>query len=291
MSSFWSIWIILLFLICNAGLVWLLFANRKSDLGENQVKSHVYDGIEEYDNPLPSWFFNLFLATIIFAFIYLALFPGLGNFKGLLGWTSQNQWQESVDTAEAEFIEITKPLMAKPAKDLTRTAEALKMGQRIFKNNCAICHGVNAKGSYAFPNLTDNDWLYGGSEEAIKYTLNNGRQGLMPPWGAALGQDIDAMAQYVIDLGQKDVSQSPMQAKFEMLCSACHAKDGSGNQMLGGPNLRDDIWLYGGSHSEIKITLEQGRNGNMPAFKDILTPERIHLVTTYVLSLSENTEQ
>ena len=285
MSNFWSIWIIALFVICNAGLLWLLFSNRKTDQEMNKVKPHSYDGIEEYDNPLPSWFFNLFLATVVFGVIYLALFPGLGNYKGLLGWTSINQWEKSVNKAEDEFMTLVTPFMNKPASELTDTPKALKMGKRIFKNNCAICHGVNAKGSYAFPNLTDDDWLYGGVESHIKQSITEGRRGSMPAWASILGQDVDPMVDYIMSLNEPDIGNHPMNEKYNMMCSACHSKDGSGNQLFGAPNLKDDIWLYGGSSGEIKVSIEQGRNGQMPPFKNILTPERIHLVIAYVLSL------
>lgn len=287
MTSFWSFFIIVLFTSCNLLLIWLLFGNRTTTSAENEnTTGHVYDGIEEYDNPLPGWFFNLFIATFIFAAIYLVLYPGFGSFKGILGWTQAGALQQDIADAEEEFKEKVAPFMAMPAADLASSREALKMGQRLFKNNCSTCHGVDAKGAYAFPNLTDNDWLYGGSEENIKQTITHGRKGAMPPWGAVLGDKLDSMADYVKRLGQEDVSQHAMHETFVSMCSACHLKDGTGNQALGGPNLTDDIWLYGGSLSEIRLTIEKGRNGNMPDFKDTLSKERIHLVTGYILSLS-----
>ncbi|MCK5880316.1 MAG: cytochrome-c oxidase, cbb3-type subunit III [Sinobacterium sp.] len=293
MDNFWSIWIIVLFVSCNATLLWLLLSNTKSDLKPNEVKSHVYDGIEEFDNPLPTWFFNLFLGSMIFGAIYLALFPGLGNFKGFLGWTSVNQWEASVEKAEGEFMTLVTPLMKKSAEELSSNPEAIKMGQRIFKNNCAVCHGVNAKGTYAFPNLTDQDWLYGGSEENIKHTIMNGRKGAMPAWKSILGQDIDPIVNYVAELSnpETDETQHPMHSKFTMLCSACHNKDGTGNHAMGAPNLRDNIWLYGSAIGEIKVTVAEGRSGIMPPFKDVLSPERIHLVMAYIMSINEATEE
>lgn len=288
MSSFWSLWIIILFTVCIVLLLWLLFSNRTVDHNEeDKKKDHNFDGIEEYDNPLPTWFFNIFLGSIIFGAIYLVLFPGFGNFKGVLGWTSHNQWQKDVDQAETAFNELAASFTQTPAKELASNRDAVRMGKRLFKSNCTTCHGSDAKGGYAFPNLTDNDWLYGGSEDAIKHTITNGRTGAMPGWGAALGNDLDAMTDYVIKLGNEDVSQHPMAGKFKMLCSACHQADGTGNQMLGAPNLTDDIWLYGGSPSEINITIAKGRMGNMPSFKDLLTAERIHLLSAYIYSINE----
>lgn len=288
MSSFWSIWVIVITLGTIGLVTWLLFANRTYEQDEDQhTTGHSYDGIEEYDNPLPAWWFNLFLASVIFSLVYLALYPGLGNFKGFLGWTSLGQWEESVVEAEAEFTAKAGQYMEIPAPQLAQQRDAVKMGQRIFKTYCSTCHGVDAKGTYAFPNLTDNDWLYGGSEEAIKQTIKNGRRGAMPPMAGALGDDLDKMVEFVQIIGTEQAQSHPMKAKFEMLCSACHSKDGSGNQMLGAPNLRDNTWLYGGTAGEIRLTLEKGRNGNMPAHKDILSDVRIHLVATYLFSLQD----
>lgn len=289
MTSFWSFFIIVLFTSCNVLLIWLLFSNRTSATTENEkTTGHVYDGIEEYDNPLPSWFFNLFIATFIFAAIYLVLYPGFGSFKGVLGWTQVGALKQDIADAEVEFKEKVAPFMDMPAAKLADNREALKMGKRLFKNNCSTCHGVDAQGAYAFPNLTDNDWLYGGSEANIKQTITHGRQGAMPAWGQVLGKDLDAMVDYVYRLSKEDVSQHAMHETFKTMCGVCHQKDGTGNQALGGPNLTDDIWLYGGSPSEIRLTIEKGRNGNMPDFKDVLSKERIHLVTGYILSLSAN---
>lgn len=288
MSSFWSAWIIVLTVSCIILVTWVLFANRTVDKKEGeQTTGHNYDGIEEYDNPLPSWWFNLFVVSVLFAFGYLALYPGLGNYKGFLNWSAASEMQQDVEAAEAEFVERSKQYMSIPAKQLATDRAAVKMGHRIFKSNCAVCHGADAKGSYAFPNLTDDDWLYGNSEEKITQSITFGRKGMMPGWQSILGDDLDAMTDYVIKLGQEDVSQHPMKEKFAMLCSACHTADGTGNKMLGAPNLTDNIWLYGGSDAEVRLTLQKGRNGNMPAHKDILSKERIHLVISYLYSLQE----
>lgn len=287
MSSFWSLWVIVITLGTIALVTWILFANRTYEDNGQQTTGHNYDGIEEYDNPLPSWWFNLFLVTVLLALGYLALYPGLGNFKGLLGWTSTDQWQASVDQAEAEFSNKVADLLQVPAAELADNREAVKMGQRIFKTYCSVCHGADAKGAYAFPNLTDQDWLYGGSEENIKQTITFGRHGAMPPMGAILGKELDNMVAYVRIIGTDEATDHPMRPKFEMLCSACHQKDGSGNTMVGAPNLRDDIWLYGGTPGEIRLTIERGRNGNMPAHKDILSEARIHLLVAYLFSLQK----
>lgn len=286
MSNFWSFWIISLTSTCIIGVTWILLANRSVDKNENgNTTGHVYDGIEEYDNPLPLWWFNLFLGTVTFAIVYLIFYPGMGNYKGYLNWTSANQWQKTVDDADKDFAKKSEIYMATSAVDLGKNPQAINMGKRIFKTNCTTCHGTQAKGAYAFPNLTDNDWLYGSSEAKITETITYGRHGMMPAWGAILGNDVDSMADYVLNLSKGNADKHPMHDKFLGLCSACHGADGKGNQLFGAPNLTDNIWLYGGKPSDIKITITNGRNGNMPAHEHILSPESIHLVTAYILSL------
>lgn len=293
MSSFWSIWVIVLTLGTIGGVTWLLFANRHADDKEdNELTSHVYDGIEEYDNPLPSWWFNLFLATIIFSIGYLIVYPGLGNFKGLLGWTSVGQWQERVDKADAKFAEQAKVFMATPAVELAKDYKAVRMGERIYKSYCSSCHGPDAQGTYAFPNLTDTHWIYGGTPEILTQTITNGRKALMPSMTPLLGKDVDPMVDFVQQIAQtgdiEKLKGEPMYTKFQQVCAACHGANAKGNPILGSANLTSGTYLYGGSKAEIKLTLTQGRNGEMPAFKDILSPERIHLLVAFILSFQDH---
>jgi len=177
--------------------------------------------------------------------------------------------------------------------ELIHNEEALQSGQRLFKSNCSVCHGSNAKGAQGFPNLTDNDWLYGGSPETIKQTITMGRKGAMPAWGAVLGEEGTAnMVEYVRSLSGLKHDEAMAEAaapQFQQICAACHKPDGTGMQALGAPNLTDDVWLYGGSSKQIAFTLKNGRNGNMPAHAEILgnnADAKIHLLTTYVYSLS-----
>ncbi|MEH6558692.1 MAG: cytochrome-c oxidase, cbb3-type subunit III [Oceanicoccus sp.] len=292
MSSFWSLWIIILTVVTIVGTVWLLFANRKSkNTGPDATTGHVYDGIEEYDNPLPAWWFYMFVFSIIFGIGYLIAYPGMGNFKGVLNWTQIDQWQDQVDRAEQKYGAIFAAYREMPVEQVAKDAKALKMGQRMFANNCAQCHGGDARGSYGFPNLRDGEWLYGGSPEAIKTTLVNGRMGLMPGWEAALGEDgIDSVSNYVLGLSGRDVdvdSAAKGEEKYKMFCVACHGAEGKGNVMFGAPDLTNDIWLYGGSQGMVQRSIRSGRNGEMPAHKDILSEDKIHLLTAYVYSLSQ----
>jgi cytochrome c oxidase cbb3-type subunit 3 len=300
MSSFWHWYVVILTLGYIAAVVWLLVVTRRvkgepQEGGKAQLMAHSYDGIQEYNNPLPRWWLNLFYITVVFAVLYLIAYPGLGNYKGLLGWTQEKEVAAELKAAE----EKTAPLFAKYAQldipiIVKEHPEAVGMGKRIFLNNCAVCHGSDGRGSPGFPNLTDNDWLYGGQPEQIEASIRNGRQGAMPAWGPTLGEEgVEAMVSYIFKLsGRKHNALLAKQGeeKFKLFCAACHGPDGTGNQALGAPNLTDNIWLYGGSPATIKASIEKGRNGKMPAHKDILGDARIHLVAAYVYSLSHLAE-
>jgi len=297
MSTFWSMWVSAITLAVIIGCTWLLFATRKSEKYKETTEEtvgHSFDGIEEYDNPLPKWWFQLFVGTVIFGVIYLALYPGLGNFKGLLGWTSTGQWEEEMAHAE----EVYKPVFAKYAQlsieDLQseENKSGLQMGQRMFANNCSVCHGTAGTGAYGFPDLTDSDWLYGGSPDAIKHTITAGRAGGMPPWGAVLGEEgVRDVTHYVMGLSgqQADADAAARgESQFQALCTACHGGDGKGMHALGAPNLTDDVWLYGGSFQQIAHSIRKGRAGVMPAHKELLSEDKIHLISAYVYSLSQD---
>lgn len=297
MSAFWSAWVTVITLGVIIGCTWLLFATRKSqphqEITEETV-GHSFDGIEELDNPLPKWWFQMFVATVIFGLVYLLLYPGLGNFKGLLGWTSHGQWEEEMAYAEENYAPIFQRFAQLSVEELKQPehAEGLRIGQRLFANNCSVCHGVGGVGAHGFPNLTDNDWLYGGTEDAIKTSLHNGRNGAMPAWADVLGEDgIRDMTHYVLALSNREhdaASAERAQPQFASLCAACHMPDGTGMHALGAPNLTNDIWLYGGSFEQIAHTLRHGRFGVMPAFTGLLSEDQIHLVTAYVMSLDSN---
>ena len=295
MSAFWSAWVTIITLAVIFGCTWLLLQTRKGETYKEETEEtvgHEFDGIAELDNPLPKWWFQMFMGTVIFGLVYLALYPGLGNFKGLLGWTSTNQWEEEMAHAD----EVYKPVFAKYAtlsvEDLQKPENeaGLKMGQRMFANNCSVCHGTAATGAHGFPNLADNDWLYGGEPAAITQTILHGRQGAMPAWGAVLGEEgVRDVASYVQELsGQESDADSAARGKtqFQALCTACHGVDGKGMLALGAPNLTDNIWLYGGSFEDIAHTVRSGRNGVMPPHKDLLSQDKVQLIAAYVYSLS-----
>lgn len=315
MSSFWSAWIIVLTLAFLVVIIWLLRWNMSNYTGikEGELMDHEFDGIVEINNPMPKWWTILFWITIVWGFLYLALYPGLGNFAGLLGWSSSNQdvrsleeskqateaardagliveYDRQIDQAEEKFGPVFAALSERSIEDLAQDPEAVKIGQRLFIQNCAQCHGSNAMGGKGFPNLTDNDWLYGGSPQAIKQTLIAGRNGVMPAQTQFNDQQITELATYVMSLSGRKVDPELAkagQANFAV-CSACHGADAKGNQALGAPNLTDNIWLYGGSQEAIEETLRNGRNGVMPAWKDILGEDKIHVISSYVYGLSQD---
>ncbi|TBR38583.1 cytochrome-c oxidase, cbb3-type subunit III [Marinomonas agarivorans] len=294
LSSFWSGWVIVLTLGSVFGSYWLLASVRKGHKPSNTEKvettGHVYDGIEELDNPLPRWWYWKFVILVVFSLVYLALYPGLGNFKGLLGWTQINQYEREVAKAEQEFGPIFAKYASTDIETLSQDDQAMRLGQRLYSNNCAICHGSAATGGYGFPNLTDNDWLYGGAAHEIKTTILDGRVAAMPAWGASLGENgIHKVAQYVMDLSGQATDTSVLdegKQLFTTNCVACHGQDGKGNKLFGAPNLTDNIWLYGGTEQNIKQTLRNGRAGQMPAWKEILGEDKVHIVSAYVYSLS-----
>ncbi len=302
MSTFWSGWIIVLTLTNLVLIFWLLMANRKRAVsgtsnGEAKTTGHTYDGIEELDNPLPRWWFGLFLGTFIFTAGYLIAYPGLGLWKGMLGWTSHNQLEAEHAKAQATYESTFGAYAKMPIEEVAKIPEAMKMGSRLFLNNCAVCHGADASGNFGYPNLTDKDWLYGGEPERIKESITLGRQGAMPAWGPILGEEAVAnVAEYVLKSASKphDEAKAALgETIYTTNCAACHNADAKGNPLVGAPNLTDDIWLYPGATPEelpaaIRQTVRGGRAGVMPAHAETLKPERIHLLAAYVYSLSQD---
>lgn len=294
MSAFWSNWIIALTAINIIGVLWLLVWTRKQspeDVAEDETCGHSYDGIEEYNMPLPKWWLNLFYIMIFFGFGYLLLFPGLGHYPGLIEWSSSQQWEDEVTLAENRYADIYAEYAKVSIEELQAYPEPLKVGQRLFANNCALCHGADAKGAKGFPNLTDADWLYGGAADAIKHSILKGRSGNMPAFGTAFQPNqVDALTHYVASLnGRSNINQalvSQGEPLFQSTCAGCHGVDGTGNQAMGAPNLADRTWLYGGSLGTIKETITNGRIGDMPSHQALLGNDKVHVIAAYVYSLS-----
>jgi len=293
-SSFWN-WFIIVPTV--AGIIgcfllvrWLSTDIKQEDLAKSM--GHVWDeDLEELNNPLPRWWLNMFYLTLFFGIGYLVLYPGLGTFAGVLGWTSTGQYEQEIDLADAKYGPLFSRYEGMDIVAVADDPDARRMGERLFVNYCATCHGSDARGARGFPNLRDNDWLYGGSPEAIEQSILNGRNGVMPAWESALGGEagVADMTEYVLGLSGRNVDTEAAargSEKFAMLCAACHGADGTGNQALGAPNLTDNIWLYGGSSTIVAETLAKGRNGVMPAHAEFLGKDKVHLLAAYVYSLS-----
>lgn len=326
MNLFWSFWIIIITAGTLLGLFLILrwCLNDSTGIEEGTDMGHEYDGIRELNNPLPKWWTYLFFGTFIFAAIYLALYPGLGSFKGLLGWQSSDQTVSSLADSKASiasaqkdkrldqfakelddadryfgeafnklaYVEGTKDL--RPIPTIAADHEAIQVGQRLFLQNCSQCHGSDARGQKGFPNLTDGAWLYGGEPQAIVTTLLYGRAGQMPAWKDALGvQGVKEVVSYTLSLSGRKVNVREAEAgkaRF-VVCAACHGTDGKGNPAIGAPDLTDQTWLYGGTRADLMETVLNGRAGVMPAWKDILGDEKIQLVSAYVWSLSNPSDK
>ena len=294
-SDFWSVYIsvgtIASLAFC---LLLLIFASgregpRDAD-GQAETSGHVWDeNLEEFNNPLPRWWMWLFYLTIFFALGYLALYPGLGTFKGLLGWSSSAEYAEEVRQADAEFGPLFAGYQSQDLRSLSTDPRARDSGARLFLNYCAQCHGSDARGSKGFPNLADRDWLYGGTPEMIKASILDGRTGVMPPLAAALGgdQEVRNVANYVLSLSgsaHDSLGAALGRTKFGV-CAACHGPEGRGNQALGAPNLADKVWLYGGGVDNVMESINRGRSNMMPAHKDFLGEAKVHVLAAYVFGL------
>ncbi len=295
MSSFWSGWVILITLGNIFACYWLVRWTTKKRSGEaamGEVTGHQWDGLQEYNNPLPRWWLWLFYGTLVFSLGYLVLFPGLGSFQGVLGWSSQgSQYGAEMEQAAQTYDPVFKKYAAMPIDQVAADEDAKGMGRRMFLSYCAQCHGSDAGGGQGFPNLADNDWLYGGAPEQIEQTILNGRKGAMPAHKDRVDEaGIDALANYVMSLSGREADATKVAQGQQLFtangCIACHGVDGKGNQMLGAPNLTDNTWLYGSSAETIKETIANGRNGVMPAHADFLGTDKVHLLAAYVYGLS-----
>jgi len=292
-SSGWSIFVaagtVLGLLGC---LVLLWVASRHRVMANDNSTGHTWDvDLREMNNPLPRWWMWLFIITVIFAGVYLAIYPGLGAYAGSLGWTSTGQHKAEQDKAAQAMAPVYARFVSMDAEALAKDPAAMGIGERLFLNNCAACHASDGRGSKGFPNLTDGDWLHGNTLDIVKKTITGGRNGVMPPMGAAVGSadDVRNVAHYVLSLSgsaHDAVAASLGKPKF-VLCAACHGADGKGNQALGAPNLTDRVWLHGWGELAIVSIINQGRTNVMPAQGARLTPEQIHVLAGYVLSLSQ----
>jgi cytochrome c oxidase cbb3-type subunit 3 len=275
-------------------IVILLVASKRKVMANDNTTGHVWDeDLRELNNPLPRWWMYLFVITVVFAAIYLALYPGLGTNPGAFNWSSAGQWQGEQDKARETMAPVYAKFTAMSAADLAKDSQAMGIGERLFVNNCSQCHGSDAHGSKGFPNLTDADWLGGSGPEYIAKTVTGGRVGLMPPIAAAVGsaEDVKNVANYVLSLsGSPHNSAAAEQGKAKfVVCAACHGPDGKGQQALGAPNLTDKVWLHGFGEAAVVAMVNNGKQNVMPAFEKRLSAEQIHVLAAYVWNLSQTT--
>ena len=269
-SSFWSLYVIaiVVFGVVFCIAVLIFGANAKAATAEDKTTGHVWDGdLREINNPLPRWWVGLFWLTIVFAVGYLVLYPGLGGFNGTLKWSSAGQYEQEMERGRAQVEPLFAKYATMPVEEIAKDPQAIGMGQRLFLNNCAQCHGSDAKGGNGFPNLSDNDWLWGGKPE-----------------------DIKAVANYVLSLSgvPHDAALAAVGKSKFAVCAACHGADGKGSQAVGGPNLTDNIWLHGFGEQHVINMINEGKTNIMPEQGSKFTPEQIRLLAAYVWGLSNN---
>ncbi|AKU23292.1 cytochrome-c oxidase, cbb3-type subunit III [Massilia sp. MB5] len=301
-SDFWNFYIIVLTVLGVFGCGLLLYMQSTHEVKATDnpnapvgTTGHIWDeDLSELNTPMPRWWMWLFYITIFFSIGYLFLYPGLGTYAGKLGWESTGQYKEELGKAEKEYGPLFAKYQKQDLKAVAADPQARAIGERLFLTYCAQCHGSDARGNKGFPNLTDKDWLHGGEPETIKTTIMNGRTGMMPPMGAVLGsdKDVENVAHYVLSLSGS--TSDPIKTSFGKekfgACMACHSAGGVGNPALGAPNLSDKIWLYGGSVETVMETIRKGRTNTMPAFGEFLGEGKVHLLSAYVWSLSNNPE-
>jgi cytochrome c oxidase cbb3-type subunit III len=294
-SEFWNLYVIVLSALSIAACAVLLYALSRQKVAPGQdpgTTGHVWDeNLQEYNNPLPRWWMMLFYITIVFSVVYLVLYPGLGNTKGVLGWSSTGQHAKEIEKADKEFGPLYAKFAAMDIETLAKDPAGMAIGQRLFLNNCAQCHGSDGRGAKGFPNLADADWLWGGTPQAIKISVLEGRQGVMPPMAAALGSPemVENVANYVLSLSgtPHDTAKAAAGKPMFAACAACHGANGEGNISMGAPRLSDKTWLVSGTVAGITNTINNGRHGVMPAWKDFLGEQKSHIVSAYVYSLSQ----
>ena len=292
-SGFWSIYISAITLIGIAACMLLLWRTGKGRVhgSGDESTGHVWDGdLREMNNPLPRWWVWMFVISVVFSLAYLVLYPGLGSFAGQLAWSSSGQYEDEVAKAQAAEAPLYAKFSAMTPEQLSRDPQANQIGERLFMNNCAQCHGSDARGSKGFPNLTDSDWLYGGTTDKIKETITLGRIGQMPPMAAAVGtaDDVKNVTNYVLSLSGSphDSLRAALGKPQFSTCAACHGAHGAGTQALGAPNLSDNIWLHGYGENAILAMVNQGKVNQMPAQTGKLTEAQIHVLTGYVWGFS-----
>jgi cytochrome c oxidase cbb3-type subunit 3 len=291
MSLGWSFFVFALVLVNVAGCAWLILWTSRIDAGQGETTGHTWDGdLVEGNNPMPRWWLGLFWITIVYGIVYFIAYPSFGSFS-LLGWSQVQQYEEEVARAEQVYGELFAAFGATDIETLSRDPAALSAGRNLFVNNCAACHGSDARGARGYPSLADDEWLWGGEPAQIHMTIASGRTGVMPAFGAVLDDDQrELLTDYVMHMAGREVERE--RAKdggqlFATYCTACHGPSGEGSNLLGGPRLSNEIWLHGSGRSTIYDVITNGRMGSMPAQEPALGADRVRVLAAYVYSLSD----
>jgi len=289
--AFWHGWIVGLTVLSLLALVWLtvsVYFSRRAQGGPDDVVWD--DDLREEANPAPWWWFVLLLGLLVFTVIYLVLYPGLGDYPGMLRWTQQSQIEQSAAGDQSQNAALRAGWRGMSTDQLAADDAAMRTAGRLFRHNCAACHGEDARGIPAIaPNLIDSEWAWGGADAQIRQTITAGRIGVMPPLGAALGEGgVDEVVAFVLsglggDAEADTETLAAGRAKYAQFCAACHGPAGQGNPALGAPNLSNDIWFYGGDPASIRATITAGRSNRMPAQGPRLNQTQMQLLVAWLL--------
>jgi cytochrome c oxidase cbb3-type subunit 3 len=297
-SGFWSTYISVLVLVSVIGCGVFLWMQDKAKHAPGETTHHVWDeNLEEYSNPLPNWWRWMFYITVVFSLGYLAVYPGLGSYAGQFTWSSQGQYDKEIADAKAKYEPIFEAFKKQDVPALAADPKAKEMGKSLFLTYCAQCHGSDAKGGKGYPNLADNDWLFGGQPEQIKTSIMEGRNSVMPAYGgnpeaiggAAGAKEVANYVRSLSGLAHDSILATKGAEKFKLVCSACHGLDGKGNHAVGAPNLTDKTWLYSSREDAIVEIITKGRTLQMQPHKDFLGEAKAHILTAYVYGLGGGT--
>lgn len=305
-SNFWNIYVAVIIIVSFIALAWLLISqNKVKKTDKVETMGHSWDGIEEWNNPLPRWWFYLFVITVVFSIVYLILYPGFASFKGVLGWTSHNQYEAEMKAAAESYEPVYAQFKGKSIEQISLDPQAREMGRNLFQTYCIQCHGSDARGTKGFPDLTDNDWLWGGHPQDIMETIRDGRIGIMQPYGGLdpfPEEKVKDVINYIWSLSVNENTRKKANPQriasgkevFESICVSCHMEDGKG-AVGTAPNLTDDVWLWGRSEKDMMNTIQHGHTNQMPAWNKFLIGKdskgqeddsKLRILAAYVFSFS-----
>jgi len=292
MNAFWTGWVMVL-LVLNLGIAFFLFVwGQRIDIPTQPdgTTGHVWAHgvLREAVRQLPTWWVVISAGVFVWGSVFLVLFPALGGYPGLLRWTSADKLERERVSNDATIAATFARMRGVPIEQLAKDPQALAIGRVVFEDNCAACHGRDARGNgvVGAPNLIDGNSLYGNQGDTILASVLDGRKGAMPALGNVVGeQGVNEVIAYVLTLNGYSAPPDWVAAgkpRFESVCVACHGVDGRGNQAIGAPDLTDDVWLYGRDFASMADTVRNGRNGIMPAWRERIGEDRARAVAAWV---------